>query len=110
MNNYSSTNSSASIGIKIVSVYSLLIGIGALVLATQGSLLHLVLVPISLAAAYGLWRRALWGLGAAILLFLVETVRSGIEAFAGDTGAIITVALSLLLILYLSQRVRQRCT
>lgn len=103
--NYSrSTNNSASIGVKIVSVYSLVIGLGALVLATQGSLLHLVLIPISLAAAYGLWTRALWGLGAAILLFLVETVRSGIDVLAGDTGAIITAALSLLLILYLYRK------
>lgn len=96
-----STNKSSSIGTKIVSIYTLSIGIAALVLATQDSSLYLALVPISFTAAYGLWTLSLWGLRAAILLFLIETGRSGIELLAGDTGAIITAALSLLVILYL---------
>ncbi|WP_460921655.1 hypothetical protein [Salinarchaeum chitinilyticum] len=88
-------------GLTIVAAYSLLIGIGALISATQGSLFHAILVPISLAAAYGLWTNSLWGLGAAMLLFIIESVRSGLMALNGDSGAIVTAVLSVLLLLFL---------
>lgn len=99
-----STNGTGRIGIKIASVYCLVVGVGSLAVAIQGSLPHVALVPIAVAAAYGLWTFTLWGQGAAIVLFAVEVVRSGLAALAGDIGAILTIALSLVIIWYLYRK------
>ncbi len=100
-------SNSTTVGVKIVSVYCLLIGVGSLLLAVQGSPLHWILTPVSFAAAYGLWTLSLRGLVAAMVLFFVEALRGGIDVLGGDTGAMITVVLSLLLTIYLySQRNR----
>lgn len=90
--------------IALLAGYCLLVGVGALLTALGGSPVHVVLAPLAVAAAYGLWTRTRWGMGAAIALFAVEVVRSGLAVLAGDTGALLTVAFSLVIVWYLYRK------
>lgn len=89
-------------GCRALAVFSLLIGLSALLVAVvRGNLIGFLVAPVYLAAAYGLWSGVYWGWYVGMVAFSLDGLYSLWELRTNPGPGLVSVAFAMIAIAYI---------